>query len=128
MLKLEDLKAWLVAGGVAGGQAANVSTGEQPEKGDLNLTLRDTSGLGLTLEGAFDRPTFQALSRGPTGAAARDLAYEVDGLILDSEKPFDLGDYRVIDAGRVGGNPGYLGIDDRRRTEYGANYWMEISR
>ena len=126
MLKLEDLRAWFISKGVT----AAIAIAEQPETPDECLTLTDTPGLGLTLEGAFDRPSFQAIARGAPNlrAQVRDFAYQIDSLILDSSKPFQLGAYQVVDAGRVGGNPGYLGLDDKRRIEYTANYWMEISR
>jgi len=138
-LVLADLKAWIVSVGVA--PAQEVSEAEQPDRGDArNLTVRDTSGLGLTTGGAFDRPTFQALSRGPvpggaggaTGPEAQGLAYRLDRAILDAERPFDVGGgetrRRVVDCGRIGGGPGYLGVDDRGRAEYSCNYWMEIER
>ena len=124
MLHLEDLKSWFVAGGIT----AAISFGQQPENPTAVITLRETGGLGTTLERAFDRPTVQALTRAATGKDARDLAERLDRLIMDAPIPFDLNGVRVIDTGRVGGAPGYLGIDDRRRTEYSASYWFEIER
>jgi hypothetical protein len=122
MIRLEDLKTWLLAQGYSG----DVSFGTQPEDPTANTTLRETGGLGFTLEREFDRPTFQALTRGANGRAARDLADEFDRLIVYASVPFNLNGVRVIDTGRVGGGPGYLGTDDRRRTEYSANYFFEI--
>lgn len=123
MIALEDLKTWLLSQGIT----APISFGQQPEDPTNVLTLIETGGLGTTLERFFDRPTFQVLTRGSSGQVARNLADQVDRLILDIT-PFDLNGHRVIDAGRVGGGPSYLGIDDRRRTEYSASYWFEISR
>lgn len=124
MIALEDLKSWLQARGIT----ASISMGQQPEDPTSNITLRETGGIGMTVQRAFDRPTFQVLARGATGRDARDLAEQVDTLIVDAPTPFDLNGSRVIDTGRVGGGPGYLGTDDRRGTEYSCNYWMETAR
>jgi hypothetical protein len=124
VLKLTDLAAKLAEWGLGVPTSYDV----QPETPHNHVTLIATGGLGTTVERAFDRPTFQALTRGATGRDASETAHRLDRLILDAETPFDLGDYRVIDAGRVGGGPGFLGTDDRRRTEYSASYWLEIER
>jgi hypothetical protein len=87
-----------------------------------------TGGLGLTVEQAFDRPTFQILTRGSNGAVAFLNAMAVDDAILDAEPGFDIGDYRVIDKGRFGGPPAYVATDDRRRVLRAATYYLEIER
>jgi hypothetical protein len=92
------------------------------------VAISITGGLGLTLEQAFDRPTFQILTRGVNGSDAFDLAMEIDDALLDAEPGFDLGGYRVIDKGRFGGPPAYVATDDRKRVLRAATYYMEIER
>src|SRR5215217_5240733 len=112
MLKLEDLSAWYATRGITAPRNYN----RMPDDPTNIVVLTDTGGFGLTVEWAFDQPTFQARCRGATGLAARDLAHQVDRATLDAPRPFSIGGYRVIDVGRVGGPPAYMETDERGRT------------
>lgn len=130
MLKLEDLAAWLTAQGLAepiwrGGVPDDTQRGSPPAS---LYALVDTGGLGMTVERAFERPTFQALSRAQDQIAARDMAAKLDALIVDATIPFSMNGQRVIDTGRVGGPPQQVAVDDRRRVYYSCNYRLEIAR
>jgi hypothetical protein len=124
VLLLEEVGAWLRAKGIG-----PVVYEELPDKGpDEVVVLADTGGMGLTLEGALDRPTVQVLVRAATSPRARELAFAVDRLILDAVRPTVMGGTVVVDAGRVGGRPASLGRDDRGRMVRSANYWFESER
>lgn len=126
MLDLEALASYLAAGGLAAPVAFNHLPDGRSQ--DEVVAIDDTGGLPMTLQRAFDRPTVQVRARSPSQPAAKSLAYQVDRLIVDADTPFDLAGRRVIDTGRVGGAPYYLGTDDRNRDTYTANYWLEIER
>ena len=130
MLQLEDIDAFLKDGGIEelvwyGGIPDDTGRNRPPTR--LHAIL-DTGGLPMTVERAFDRPTFQVISRAEGGRQAREIAYAVHDLIVDADIPFTLGGEHVIDTGRVGGSPTELYTDDSRRVYYGANYWLEMGR
>lgn len=131
MLKIEDLSTWLKA------SPRSITTPIRltmlPDTPDTVIALSDYGGYPLEIEEAFDVPTFQARCRGVTAVVARDLAHQIDQVMLESVyRPFTLGSgggaKRVIDVGRVGGAPAYLATDDRGRTEYVCNYFLRIER
>ena len=123
MLRLEDLKAWLFAGGLAG----QVELNSMPDKPDSVVILADTGGYGLEVEDAIDNPTVQVRCRG-WPPAVRDLAHQVDRLMIGSARPFALGGQHVTDVGRVGGPPAFMEQDDRGRTTYTCNYRLGMER
>jgi hypothetical protein len=123
MINLPDLKLWLNLQGVS----THMSFGEQPEDPTNNYTFIETGRMRLTLERAFDVPTFQVLTRASDGETARNMAAALDDLILDTDRGFYLGDKWVIDMGNLSG-PVSLGKDERNRPEFSANYWIELSR
>jgi hypothetical protein len=75
----------------------------------------------------LDRPTIQVLTRGSLGNVSFGLAKVIDDLMLDSNPQFTIGSKRVVDMGKISG-PVNLGTDGRNRTEFSANYWLEIER
>lgn len=126
MLKLEDLRAWLAA--EPQGVAAPVHYNRMPDKPSLVVVLTDTGGFGMSVEQAMDAPTVQVRCRAPAGNPARDLAFLVDGLLVDSERPLLIGETYVIDVSRVGGRPAYLEQSDKGETVYTCNYRFESER
>ena len=123
MISLPDLKAWLQSEGVT----APISLTSQPEDPTNCYTLFNTGRLGLRVENAFDTPTFQVITRAASGALAYEMADEIDRIILDAGTSFDLGGRHVLYTKNLSG-PQELGLDQRDRPEYTANYWMEVSR
>lgn len=128
MLKLEEIRAWLAATPQSVTEA--IALNVQPNTPDTVITLTDTGGFGLEVEDAFDNPTIQVRCRGPTNDAdnPRDLAFRIDGLLLDKSRPFSIGATRVISLSRLGGRPSYLDTDEGRRTTYVANYTLKSVR
>ena len=124
MLTYPALAAWAAAQGLT----TPISYDTLPEDPTGCYAISITGGLGLTVEQAFDRPTFQVMTRAQNGLAAFELAMAFDDAWLDAEPGFDLGDYRVVDKGRFGGPPAYVATDDRRRILRAATYYCEISR
>lgn len=128
MLKLEDIRTWLAASPQS--VTEPISLNVQPDTPDTVITLRDTGGFALEVEDAFDNPTVQIRCRGPTNDAdnPRDLAFRIDGLLLNAVRPFSIGSTRVIHISRLGGRPSYLETDEGRRTTYVANYTLKSVR
>lgn len=95
---------------------------------DRVVVALPTGGLSLRVSGALDAPTFQILTRAASSPDAEALAFDIDRIIVDMDKPLSIGDVWVTDAGRVGGRPYLLDRDDRRRVIYTCNYWVESER
>lgn len=109
------------------GVDAPVSQDELPDADPANVhAVSIYGGLGLTMEQGFDRPTFQVMTRGRTGAEASRLANALDRAIIGAETPFDLAGLHVVDRGRVGGPPSRVARDDKRRVVRAARYWLEV--
>ncbi len=125
MLSYSALASWFSGKGISTPASYDTLPDETPNRA---YAISITGGLGLTLEQAFDRPTFQILTRGVNGSDAFDLAMAIDEAWLDAEPGFDLGGYYVIDKGRFGGPPAYVATDDRRRVLRAATYYLEIAR
>jgi hypothetical protein len=91
-----------------------------------------TGGLGLQVEGAITRPTAQIISRDEPEGAAEALAYAIDTAIIDAAWPLDIGPEErpvwIFDAGRVGGDPGYIAINTRGWVTFSCNYWFTEER
>lgn len=126
MLLLEDIATWLKA--VPRSVTTAIQYNAQPDKPDSVITLGDTGGFGVETEDAFDNPTVQVRCRGPSMVIARDLAFQIDGLFLDGERPFSVGGTRVLGFRRLGGRPSYLATDERGRTTYTCNYVAKSER
>ncbi len=125
MLEYAALAEWFADQGITTAFSYDTLPDETPNRAHA---IAITGGLGLTLEQAFDRPTFQILTRGVNGSDAFDLAMAIDDAWLDAEPGFNIGDYYVIDKGRFGGPPAYVATDDRRRVLRAATYYLEIAR
>lgn len=125
MLLEEDLAAWFASEGITTPISYDVLPDESPVR---VCALSVSGGLGLTLEQALDKPTFQILTRGANGIDARDMALEFDEAWLNAEPGFYIGDSYVVDKGRFGGPPAYVATDERRRVLRAATYWCEIER
>lgn len=131
MLKIEDLSTWLKS--APRSITTPIRLTMLPDTPDAVIVLSDYGGFPLEVEDSYDVPTFQVRCRAAAALAARDLAHQIDSVILeDTYRPFMLGAggnaKRVIDAGRTGGAPGLPEIDDRGRTEYTCNYYLRIER
>lgn len=128
MLRLEDVAAWL---GAEHNFADYFHFGDidRVPKGRHNLyCLTETGGFGLMTERTLDRPTFQVLTQGSGGTTALEMAYRLDSALIDTEPPLSMGNMHVVDIGRVGGPPAYVGRDDENHIVYSASYWMTIGR
>lgn len=93
-----------------------------------------TQGGGLTLEMAYDQPSFQvhvvgAQSRdGRVNAAAADaerLIFLIDRTILMQQYPLQIAGHRVLYAQRYGSGPTPLAGDNAGRAHFVATYLME---
>ena len=99
----------------------------QPDDPTNCYTLRNTGRLGLRTEGTFDTPTVQIITRASGPELAWEMAEEMDQAILNNSAPFNLGERHVLYTMNLSG-PQELGVDERDRPEYTANYWFEVSR
>lgn len=130
MLKTLDLATWITAQSPPNG--AQVSMDSWPEDAANVIMVRLTGGLGLEGDGEYlDRPTFSVQFRagGRTpGATAEEIAWWFDEVWINQDPMFEIGGYRVLGKGRVGGPPSYLFTDDFRRVYRGASYWARIER
>lgn len=128
MLILEDIETWLRAehGFLDYFHFGDI---EYAPKNRHNLyVLTETGGFGLTTERMLDRPTFQVISQGAGGDTALRMAYRLDAALIDAEPPLRMGKMFVLDIGRVGGAPGYVGRDDKQHVAYSASYFLTIGR
>lgn len=128
MLRLEDIEVWLrdEHGFTDYFHFGDV---EYAPKNRHNLyVLVETGGFGLTTERILDRPTFQVISQGAGGDTALQMAYRLDAALIDAEPPLRMGEMFVVDIGRVGGPPAYVGRDDKQHVAYSCSYWMTVGR
>jgi hypothetical protein len=132
LLKLESIAAWLEE---EHGFSAYFHYGDidRVPKGHHNLyCLTETGGFGLMSERALDRPTFQVMTQGAGGETALQMAYRLDSALIDAVPPLSMGEgssaMHVVDIGRVGGPPAYVGRDDRNHVVYSASYWISVGR
>lgn len=132
MLILEDIETWLRAerGFLDYFHFGDI---EYAPKNRHNLyVLVETGGFGLTTERILDRPTFQVISQGAGGDTALRMAYRLDAALIDAEPPLRMGAGSeamfVVDIGRVGGPPAYVGRDDKQHVAYSASYFLTIAR
>ena len=124
MLLVEDLADWF-----SSSLQTKVYQLELPEKSPSRaVSIADTGGLALRVEGRLDVPTFQFLIRDNHPRDARDLAFELDRVAVDELRREEVGGVLVTDCGRVGGRPQPLGQDDRNRWVWSGNYWLESER
>lgn len=127
MLKIEDLSAWLKAAPRSVTEPINL--GLMQDHPATVVALTDYGGFGLTVEEAFDNPTFQVRCRGPGTLEARNLAHRIDGLLLDAARPFSLSGAWVLGLTRAGGAPAFLSVSEGKGwVTYVCNYRMEIRR
>ena len=98
-----------------------------PDSPDKCVVVTATPGPGYVMEAAADAGAFQARVRGPQNdpAAAEQLAYALDSLILGAQFPAVTSSGQVIvHVHRLGGTPAPLSgsPDDGDRYELTASY------
>ena len=93
-----------------------------------------SQGGGLTLERAYDQPSFQvhvvgAQSRdGRVNAAFADaerFIFTIDKIILNTYYPTEIAGHRVLYAQRFGSGPTPLPVDSAGRAHFTATYLLE---
>lgn len=126
-----DVRAWLQA------QFPNerFEQGPEPSKYPGSIVLVTPSqGGGLTMEMAFDQPSFQIHVIGPqsrdrrvndAAEEAERLIYRVDRAILTAVWPQDIAGHHVTHAQRFGSGPSPLPTDSAGRAHFVATYLME---
>jgi hypothetical protein len=103
-----------------------------PDEPDRVVVITPTSGPGYVMEAAADAGAFQARVRGPQGgdgspgaqAAAEQLAYALDALILGASFPAVVDGHTLIHVHRLGSTPSPLSgePDDGDRFSYVTSY------
>lgn len=56
------------------------------------------------------------------------MAMAVDDAWMDAEPGFDLGGFWVVDKGRFGGPPAWVGFQDNNKPVRAATYYAEVAR
>lgn len=96
------------------------------------VVLALSGGSAPQLERTFDTPSVQVLARGnqTDHVGARDLAWQIDDVLMDAVPPLTLGtpSVRVISITRVGGPPRLLTRDSARRFIFTCNYIFTAAR
>jgi hypothetical protein len=125
VINIDDYKAWLITKGVA--DPIWLGSTNQQEDPTNGYTIWETGTLGTRLGRVTDLPTVQVLTRGSSGKVCYQKAKLIDDIMLNTLPPVTIGGKTVVDMGKVSG-PVNLGTDERDRTEFSANYWLEIER
>jgi len=129
VLKTKDLRDWFVSE-VPGipGWMDKWPDGSQPIR---VFTVSISGGLGLdTGEEALETTSFTLQTRGTGYQDAEEWAYALHNAWLDSHPMQDIGGYRVIGKGVLGGPPSFVRVEDvpQGAVIRAANYWCRIER
>lgn len=98
------------------------------------VVVSPSQGGGLSMEFAFDRPSFQIHVVGPqtrlervneAAAQAEKLIFQVDRAILTAPFPLSISGHWVTHAQRFGAGPTPLPVDGAGRSHFTATYLME---
>lgn len=94
------------------------------------LFLTVGNGVGLTVEGLYDRPfiTVRAIGAQNDYAYAEQLAYDVDNLLLGVTGNALIGECEVLYVNRTGGAPQLVDFDSGDRYHFQATYITEAQR
>lgn len=128
MLDETALAAWFAAQGIT----TPFSYDNVPASGPPNVFIISiTGGLGETLEQAAERPTFEVLIRGNNGASAVEQMAALDRAWMNANPGFAVGDYYLIDKGRLAGASQGRFVSQNSNNGYtfrSNTYWCEIER
>lgn len=107
---------------------------ELPKYPGACAVITPSQGAGLTMEFAFDQPSFQVHVVGPqsrdgrvnaSSAAAERLIFTVDRAILCAAYPASIAGHHVTHAQRFGSGPSPLPTDSAGRAHFTCTYLMQ---
>jgi len=107
---------------------------EAPKYPGRMVLVTPSQGGGLSMEFAFDQPSFQIHVIGPQSrdarvneaqAAAERLIFQIDKAILCAPWPMTIAGHWVTHAQRFGSGPSPLPTDSAGRAHFVATYLME---
>lgn len=99
------------------------------------LFLQVGNGIGMSVEGLYDKPFITVRAIGPQGVnnydPAETLAFDVDQILVPISAlpgPFKMGGTRVLYVTRTGGAPQLVDFDSANRYHFQATYITEAQR